>query len=323
MNSRFEKFRKALETGDSNAREAAKQELHKTFSSLSTEEQKFANILLHDIETGDVEILEGKTLRDYINEYMEAAKNDQIHKVAISLGVDEEKLREMMALNLDEKNINEFGRFDNLKATVDLAKSKDYFERISAYAEQVGNVKIPIPKVRMRVDKLLREFIIHGGMDIRIESDFSSYGKIVEKDFKDVDSIPFFENAEWIYYFGDKYDTLRKDVCGKWMYFFNDMAFAKSICVKAVQEGACLEAKHANSSDGVCCFYINGDEIEAHKNLLRFLLNNELIRKTNEGKYYNISFKYDNQTRAGEYGSSFTGDIKLEDFIDLQTGEWK
>ena len=35
MNSRFEKYRKALETGDSEAREAAKQELHKTFASLS------------------------------------------------------------------------------------------------------------------------------------------------------------------------------------------------------------------------------------------------------------------------------------------------
>ena len=38
---------------------------------------------------------------------------------------------------------------------------------------------------------------------------------------------------------------------------------------------------------------------------------------------YNISFKYDNQTRAGEYGSDFTGEIKLEHFVDLKTGKFK
>ena len=47
-----------------------------------------------------------------------------------------------------------------------------------------------------------------------------------------------------------------------------------------------------------------------------------LIRKTKTGKYYNISFKLDRQTEAGEYGDDYKGTIKLSDFIDLTTGEW-
>jgi hypothetical protein len=39
-------------------------------------------------------------------------------------------------------------------------------------------------------------------------------------------------------------------------------------------------------------------------------------------RFYNISFKYDDQTRAGEYGEDFKGEIKLERFINLDTGEW-
>ena len=52
------------------------------------------------------------------------------------------------------------------------------------------------------------------------------------------------------------------------------------------------------------------------------MMDNNLIRKTKAGKLYNISFKYDNQTRAGEYGTAFTGEIKLEHFVDLQTGKF-
>ena len=52
------------------------------------------------------------------------------------------------------------------------------------------------------------------------------------------------------------------------------------------------------------------------------MIDNQLIRKTKKGRYYNMSFKFDDQTRAGEYGDNFEGKIKLEDFIDLDTGEW-
>lgn len=71
----------------------------------------------------------GKTLRDYITEYQYRAKNDQIHRCAEIFGLDEEKLRNLMKLGLNEKNIREFGRFDELKKTVDKSKAKAFFEK--------------------------------------------------------------------------------------------------------------------------------------------------------------------------------------------------
>lgn len=160
MNSRFEKYKKALTSGDAEDIEAAKKELHKTFATLSQEEQKYANIFLHDIQTGDVIDEAGKTLRDYINEYMQKAKNDQIHRLASALGLNEDMLRGMMALKVDDATINEYGRLDNLKATVDKAKAK-------AFLENMEGIKMPMPKVNIKVDKLLRDFIISGGFEIQ------------------------------------------------------------------------------------------------------------------------------------------------------------
>lgn len=159
MNSRFEKYKKALSSGNSADAESAKEELHKTFATLSQEEQKYANIFLHDMQTGDVHIEVGETLRDYINEYMKRAKNDQIYRVASAFGIDETMLRNMMALNVDDASINEFSRFDNLKATVDISKATTYFEAVEGK-------KLSLPMINIKVDKILRDFIIKGGYDI-------------------------------------------------------------------------------------------------------------------------------------------------------------
>ena len=90
MNSRFEKYMKLLnlDGATKEAIEQAETELHKTFATLSQEEQKYANIFLHDIQRGDVVVTKGKTFRDYITEYLSKAKDDQIHKIAVALGVD-------------------------------------------------------------------------------------------------------------------------------------------------------------------------------------------------------------------------------------------
>ena len=162
MNSRFEKYLKLLYQGtDAGAIKQAEDELHKTFATLTQEEQKYANIFLHDIQSGDVAPVDGKTLRDYITEYMTRAKDYQLHRLAIILGLDEEMLRVMMTLHLTERTINEFGRFDALKATVDKQRAKVYFEKIE------GKPIIP-PKVSVKIDKLLREFILNGGFDIEM-----------------------------------------------------------------------------------------------------------------------------------------------------------
>ena len=161
MNSRFDKYLKLIRQGDSSEKSItlAKAELHKTFATLTQEEQKYANIFLHDIERGDVIAEDGKTLRDYITEYQFRAKDDQIHRFSTIFGLDEDKLRNMMGLNLNEASINEFGRFDELKKSVDKSKAKAFFE---AYEQ----VKLIPPKVNMKTDRLLRKFILSGGFEI-------------------------------------------------------------------------------------------------------------------------------------------------------------
>lgn len=162
MNSKFDKYIKLLsvEGTTKEAIEQAETELHKTFATLSQEEQKYANIFLHDIQRGDVKVAEGKSLRDYINEYLSKARNDQIHRISVAIGVDENMLRNVMGLKLNENNLNEFGRYDELKKTVDKAKAKEYFEKVEG-------TKIIPPKVNVKVDKLLRDFIINGGYEIQ------------------------------------------------------------------------------------------------------------------------------------------------------------
>ena len=159
MNSRFKKYLKELQKNSSaQVVEQALNELHKSFSALTQEEQKYANIFLHDIQRGNIFVDENKSLRDYINEYQYRAKNDQIHNFAITFGIDEEKLRNMMSLKLTNVNINEFGRFDELKKTIDKIKAKTYFETKEG-------VKLNPPKVNIKMDKLLRDFILLGELE--------------------------------------------------------------------------------------------------------------------------------------------------------------
>ena len=157
MNSRFTKYLKALKTGDEI--EKTRNDLHKTFATLTQDEQKYANIFLHDIERGEVKPSLGKTLRDYITEYRTKAKDDQIHKISNALGLDEALLREMMSLSLTDGNINEYGRYDRLKNSADKVKAKEYFE--STRSEVLSPMKVVI-----ELDKTLRRFLINGGFDL-------------------------------------------------------------------------------------------------------------------------------------------------------------
>ena len=59
-----------------------------------------------------------------------------------------------------------------------------------------------------------------------------------------------------------------------------------------------------------------------HKRIIKYFLDHEMIRRTKTGKLYNISFKLDNQTDAGAYGNDFKAELKLDNLINLNTGEW-
>lgn len=129
---------------------------------------------------------------------------------------------------------------------------------------------------------------------------------------------------EWWIIFKDEeeFAELKKDKCGKWMHFFNNKEFAEKICKEAVEKKIVPVAKLSNAENGVCCFYLNGDDIARHKKIITFFIENNLIRRTKTGKYYDIAFKFDSQTESMEYGADFTAVVKLSMFINLETGEF-
>lgn len=103
-------------------------------------------------------------------------------------------------------------------------------------------------------------------------------------------------------------------------YFFNDINWAKATCTQAITNNIIHTCKHSDNDNGIICFYLNFDDIASHKKLINWLINKNMIQKTKDGKYYNISFKLDEQTLSNQYGKDFKPSIKLSDFIDLKTG---
>lgn len=169
MNSRFDKFLRMIEQDgvDGAATQKTMDELHKSFASLTQEEQKFANIFLNDVQRGDVKPEAGKTFRDYITDYLANAKQAQITEVVNALAEPKgayvaefkNKLSAMLHTDVTLSNINEFGRFDALKACVDKTKAKEHFEELEGK-------NLPVFKVNMKIDQLLQDFIINGGGDL-------------------------------------------------------------------------------------------------------------------------------------------------------------
>jgi hypothetical protein len=125
----------------------------------------------------------------------------------------------------------------------------------------------------------------------------------------------------WVYYIGDA-SQLDSEKCGKWMYFFSDKKFVAEICEDVVKKNVVNESKHSDDDTGAACFYLNCDDIDAHKRILSYFIVNNLIRRTKSGRLYDISFKLDNQTLAGEYGGKYHSETKLSKFIDLDTENW-
>lgn len=153
MNSRFQKYLKVLQSGDAQAKEDTLADLHRSFTSLSQEDQKIAEIFLHDIQRGDVQIDPNRSFRDYLTQYKADATDKEVAAIVDCLGVDATKLIALMNTHVTDANLNEFGRFDDLRATVDQKKAKAHFE---------GEEGQPLPmfKVNIKASNLLKDFLL-------------------------------------------------------------------------------------------------------------------------------------------------------------------
>ena len=161
MNSRFEKWKKQLSDPDVDPVELDETlaELHKSFAFLSQEDQKYANLFLHDVQTGDAILEEGRSFQDYLTQYAKSEKDEQIKRLVEITGCCEKLLRKLMDAHPTKNNLNEYGRFDELKSTVVRDKAQEYFTKKEGHS-------MPPFKVRNRANKLLTDFVLSGGFDI-------------------------------------------------------------------------------------------------------------------------------------------------------------
>ena len=161
LNSRFKKYVKAIQEYGKDAELADNiyKEIHKSFATLSQEEQGFAEKILYDLQNGNLFVDDEKSFRDYLNEYKIRMKNDQTHKFAVALGYDEELLRELVNAKLNEANLDEYGQFQPLKDSLNA-------EVASAYFEKKNGKKLPKPIVTRDAENLVKKFILSGGFDI-------------------------------------------------------------------------------------------------------------------------------------------------------------
>ena len=143
MNERFKKWLKAI---GSMEEAAALEELHHSFATLSKEDQKFAELFLHDVQSGDIELDLSLALSDYITDYKQKDANDKVEKVIQNLGLDSDLLRAMLARKYTRENLD-LGRLNSLKETVDREKAKVYFNEERMIF------------LNKRIDEFLRGFI--------------------------------------------------------------------------------------------------------------------------------------------------------------------
>ena len=143
MNARFEKW---LKTIGGTEEAAALEELHHSFATLSKEDQKFAELFLHDVQSGDIKLDSDLALSDYITTYKQKDANDKVLKIIKDLGLDGDLLRAMLARKYTSENLD-LGRLNDLKETVDREKAKVYFNEKR------------IIFLNIRIDEFLRELI--------------------------------------------------------------------------------------------------------------------------------------------------------------------
>jgi type I restriction enzyme R subunit len=73
--------------------------------------------------------------------------------------MDPTKLIALMNTPVTEANLNEYGRFDDLRATVDQQKAKVYFEGLEGKT-------LPLFRVKIKAANLLSDFLLRGGLDL-------------------------------------------------------------------------------------------------------------------------------------------------------------
>lgn len=160
MNSRFDKFFRLWQQGniDWETLDQVLKDLHKSYSMLPREQQRYANLFISDVQSGEITVDPTMTFRDYIAKYMRKAEDARIARIVRRLGCYEKLLRTLLDRKVTEANYKEFGYFDELVASVDKGKAKKFFIVIErdSYRDY---------RLNMYISGYLKRFVISGGVD--------------------------------------------------------------------------------------------------------------------------------------------------------------
>lgn len=120
--------------------------------------------------------------------------------------------------------------------------------------------------------------------------------------------------------------------CGKWLVSTETEGDADRLCMEAAGLECVAETKrttamhpwHTDDNDWLCCIYTDAEDEDKIKKALGFLIKNGWVRRKRDGTLWNIAYKTDEQTRAGEYEGAYRESAqrrKLYDYADARTGE--
>ena len=156
MNRNFERYVKALHQEGVSKQELDRllNELSTSFASLPQAEQRFAEVLLHEIQTNDIVLEPDKSCRDYITDYMKRSQEAAVNELVESLGIDRGILQQIIDRHPTEKDLDQFGQFDRLKESADRDKAKAYFQQTTG--KTLSGLRLTIA-----IDRHLRDFILN------------------------------------------------------------------------------------------------------------------------------------------------------------------
>ena len=140
---------------------------HENTTTTFAKESEFEAAVIHELRQrgwGDADVIKNPSEADLLANckrilFENNRGQDRLNEVPLAdgemqqVGVDKAKLVALMNTHETPANLNEFGRFDDLKATVDQQKAKAYFEGLEGKA-------LPLFRVNIRTAKLLQDFIV-------------------------------------------------------------------------------------------------------------------------------------------------------------------
>lgn len=155
INDKFIKFVKNLYTTGPGSElvKAAERELHNAFASLSQRDQRTAQRILHDMESGDLRLSQGKTIYDYILDYQKRECDQQVYTLTEATGLNINKLKDLISKDTTAENINEHGRFDELIKTIDKGKVVEFLKKVTGQ-------EVPKRFVITNISSIVRRFIL-------------------------------------------------------------------------------------------------------------------------------------------------------------------